>query len=566
MTPMAGENLSKWPEAWLIGCQGGRGKVFCSLAVFLLAFAVYLPTLGYDYTMMDDYGLIVENEGFLSNPSSILRAFVLDPYGSPGSMYRPVLTLSLFLDRAWSGLSPWGYHLTNVLIHAGCCLLLFLLLSMLGGSPALAWTLSAWFAVHPALVPAVSWIPGRNDTLMAGWLLVSLIAWIKHAARSGRLWLVVHWAAGGLALFTKETALIYPLLWVALAWRSRRGLVGLRGLAMPALGWALIVAGWTLLRNRAASGESGIRLIEAIDFIKGLAGYGGKIAFPIRLAAIPLPDHSGLWLGVATVGLSAALILAAGIRSRFIFGFGLAWSLLGLAPNLFTGTDYPNFLEHRLYLPMVGVTIMALGIKPLPMVVRHRRSARALLVVFLAGLATISMARSGHYRDRHRFWDYAVETSPSLYYAHDMMGKVRLQDGDLEGARSSFERALRLNPGYHHGYNNLAVALGLLGETDLAISALERALVIRPNDVQTMMNLGAVKRQRGDLSGATGLYQRALAADPLNHQAWNDLGTVRYALGQPDSALSCFERALGLSPQDPSYLSNFRAIKKKLLR
>jgi Flp pilus assembly protein TadD len=527
---------------------------------------LYLPTLGYDYTLMDDYGLIVENEGFLTNPSSILGAFALDPYGAPGAMYRPGLTLSLMLDRAWSGRSPWGYHLTNVLIHSGCCLLLFLLLSLLGGSPPLAWALSAWFAVHPALVPAVAWIPGRNDTLMAMWLIASLIAWLKYSARPGGIWLAVHWIAGGLALFTKETALFFPILGAALAGGSPRRLDCRRGLAIPARGGAGLIAGWAVLRNLAASGESGIQLIGAKDLIQGLAGYIGKIALPIRLGAIPLPDEIGLWIGVATVGLTAVLIVSVGLRSRILFGYGLAWLLLGLAPNAFTSTDYPNFLEHRLYLPMVGVAIMALGIRPLPVVARHRRIAGPLLAVFLAGLAAISLARSWRYRDRHRFWEYAVETSPSLYYAHDMLGKVRLQDGDLEGARSSFEQALSLNPAYHHGYNNLAVALGLLGEADLASSALEKALVIRPDDVQTIMNLGALKRQMGDLSGAIGLYHRALALDPLNHQAWNDLGTIWYTLGQPDSALSCFEKALVLSPGDPSYQSNYRAVKNRLSR
>ena len=566
MMPMSGGRPSKRLVAWLTGCQGGRGMALGGLALFLLAFMLYLPTLGYDYTLMDDYGLIVENEVFLSNPSSILGAFALDPYGAPGTMYRPGLTLSLMLDRSWSGRSPWGYHLTNVLIHSGCCLLLFLLLFLLGGSQVLACALSAWFAVHPALVPAVAWIPGRNDTLLAMWLMASLIAWLKYSASTRGIWLAVHLIAGGLALLTKETAMFFPILGVALAWHSRRDLNGLRGLAGPALGWTLIIGGWAVLRHLAASGQSGIQLIEAIDLIKGLAGYIGKIALPVRLGAIPLPEETGLWIGGATIGLTAVLIISVGLRSRPLFGYGLAWLLLGLAPNAFTSTDYPNFLEHRLYLPMVGVAVMALGVRPLPVVVRHRRITGFLLAFFLAGLAAISLARSGHYRDRHRFWGYAVETSPSLYYAHDMLGKVRLQDGDLEGARSSFEQAIRQNPGYHHGYNNLAVALGLLGDTDRAISALEKALVIRPDDVQTIMNLGAVKRQTGDLSGAAGLYQRALALDPLNHQAWNDLGTIWYTLGQPDSALSCFEKALALSPQDPSYQSNYRAVKQRLVR
>jgi hypothetical protein len=124
--------------------------------VVLVATLVYAPTWAYDFTHLDDDTLILDQQAFLQQPSSLLAVFGRSYFGgSSTSYYRPLINASLVLDALWSGPRPFGYHFTNVLLHATASALLFALgrrlgwaISRPGGarrfSPCIPCTARAW--------------------------------------------------------------------------------------------------------------------------------------------------------------------------------------------------------------------------------------------------------------------------------------------------------------------------------------------------------------------------------------------------------------------------------------
>ncbi len=139
--------------------------------VMLLAAAVllvYLPSLSLGFTELDDSIFIREFKAFNEDTSNLIASFsrglfdaVKDPY------YRPLFSDAMILNYQMSGEEPFGYHLINVLLHMGVVVILYKLLFRLGITAANSFYLSLIFAVHPVLTQAVTWIPGRNDTLLA---------------------------------------------------------------------------------------------------------------------------------------------------------------------------------------------------------------------------------------------------------------------------------------------------------------------------------------------------------------------------------------------------------------
>ena len=125
------------------------------------------------------------------------------------NVFRPFTFATLALNWALGAAHPLGYHLFNILLHAGVTLLLYLLLqALLGPSPrakAAALAAAFLFAVHPIHTEAVASVAGRPELLAAGFLLA---AWLLHL-RDREIPALLCFA---LALLSKESAVVFLAL------------------------------------------------------------------------------------------------------------------------------------------------------------------------------------------------------------------------------------------------------------------------------------------------------------------------------------------------------------------
>ncbi|UCC69583.1 MAG: hypothetical protein JSV79_06695 [Armatimonadota bacterium] len=224
--PPPGEEVRRWrwPAAvpWCV--------------VLAAAILPYLHSLRIGF-LSDDFGLAAAAHE-ASGPLEAMRsaAFV--------TFYRPVSMLVWWAgEHLWAG-APAGYHVLNLLLHAGNSLLVYALGRRLIGSSYGGFLAAVLFAVHPLHVEPVAWVCCGSDLLCVGFSLVSLLWLEAHLARgAGRGgWLVLSGslAAFLLALLSKEAALALPvvvLLRLALhgprpRWRRAAGTVGGYGLVL----------------------------------------------------------------------------------------------------------------------------------------------------------------------------------------------------------------------------------------------------------------------------------------------------------------------------------------------
>jgi hypothetical protein len=171
-------------------------------AVTLLTYAAALTT---GFTA-DDFFILARTKGAngIQHATSYFRTGFFE-------YYRPVAFLSHALDWTLWGAEPFGFHLTNVLLHTGSTLLVWALGRRLleGAAPAMAALL---FALHPASHEAVYWIAARFDLLATFFTLLAL--WCLSGRSMGLR--IAGWAAFGMALLSKESAI--SLLIIAPAW------------------------------------------------------------------------------------------------------------------------------------------------------------------------------------------------------------------------------------------------------------------------------------------------------------------------------------------------------------
>lgn len=217
-----------------------------------LAVLLYATSLDNPF-VYDDFRLIVENPA-IQNLSSVLTVLARD-------MTRPVVALSYVADTAIWGTSPFGYHLTNVLLHALNVVLAYWVAFLAaddwrrngGGthgfapSPTVVATVtSVLTAAHPVMTQAVGYVTARSELLYGTFFLAALLA-ARTWMRVGGWWRAITIPLWLLALLSKETAGMLPVvLWCYDAWviagdrDARWGRV--KGLYAPMLAIALVAA------------------------------------------------------------------------------------------------------------------------------------------------------------------------------------------------------------------------------------------------------------------------------------------------------------------------------------
>lgn len=79
--------------------------------------------------------------------------------------YRPLVSLSFWLDLRLWGASPVHMHMVNLLLHAGSVVGVVALGRRILCDRWAALLAGALFGVHPVMGGSVAWIGGRTDTL-----------------------------------------------------------------------------------------------------------------------------------------------------------------------------------------------------------------------------------------------------------------------------------------------------------------------------------------------------------------------------------------------------------------
>ena len=182
-----------------------------SLTILAAVVVCYSSSL-YSGFIWDDKFLVAENP-IIRAPLWSGYLFTQDPANSGFSFtiyYRPMQMLSYALDyRIW-GLNPFGFHLTNMLIHFFNGLLVFFLTKKITGREPLAIMASLLFVVNPAHAGAVSYISGRADLLMFFFGFLSMLCFYLFKKKGDSPHLAGSAVFFVFALLSKEAAIIIP--------------------------------------------------------------------------------------------------------------------------------------------------------------------------------------------------------------------------------------------------------------------------------------------------------------------------------------------------------------------
>ncbi len=531
---------------------------------------VYAQTLGFEFVTYDDYELVVQSESFLSNLSNIFTSFtthVFTSHRAESGYYRPMLLISYILDNQLWGLNPLGYHLTNILLHCCSAIVVFLLLEKLLKQQLLALIGSLFFALHPIQTESVAWVAGRNDVLLGLFISAMLLSYLYYredpiARKSFLSFSVLSFA---LALFTKESAVFFLILLPLYSIYVRREAVVLKNNFFKFLPFLLVVAVYLFVRWNVIGAIIGTEklygaasLVERLRQMPGIiTEHCALIALPIRLSIVHSVDQPR-WMNFpwSMIAIIIPLLLFSAVwyfwRKDNIICFGLLWFCVGLLPVLGIFPVAVPILEHRLYLPLIGITIVAgRALERLRDVQTRRKIIGVVAGFVLLLLATMSYVRLPVWSSSAALWSDAIEKAPTVSRSYFNLAGYYFDRQQYDSTANLLKKYIELKPDDFLGYAKLRQTYYLAGRYDEAARVNRQIINRNPTNPNRYLEAGLMYEQLRRYDSATALYTQGLQVDSNKLDLHFRLGLVYQRTGNISLAEFHFQRAVQINPRDP---------------
>ncbi|MBU0998856.1 tetratricopeptide repeat protein [Patescibacteria group bacterium] len=504
--------------------------------IALIILSIYGTTLFYDIVYLDDNVLVTGQYQFNKNLSNIPQAFNEDIFRTPynnGTFYRPIERLTFMLDAQLGEESIiFMSRFSNVLLHILAMYLLFVLLLKLNLKKEAAFLFTLIFSIHPLTAQTVAFIAGRNDSLLAIFIFPSLIYFLYFLQNQKNKELVWHLSFFALALLTKETAAILPIICafyalVFIGWKKI--MENYRIYLKLGLSYAGIMALWFLIRLTVMHnfiGNSNYNVFFSIyKNLPSLIPAIGKIFLPFNLSVFPVIKDMSFLYGIISLILLTIWCLLSEKRNWRQIIFGFFWFLVFILLTLIkpTGT-VSEFSENRIYLPMFGFifVILGLGWIKLPAIIKEKTSYeknKKKIVLFISLIiilifSSITIYRNQYYENGLNFWRNATETSPSFAFNHNNLGAMEYLDGNMVEAEKEYKIALNLNPIEKMAHNNLGLVYVNQNKLSEAEEEYKKEIAINPNYDNVYYNLGLLYWNEKRYNEAIDNWKKTLEINP----------------------------------------------------
>lgn len=423
--------------------------------VFLSVIAtiyIYTPGLSGPY-MHDDFTSIVNFHWININVFSIHDIINLFKAGHSGPLGRGIAYYSFALNNSFTGLDPFYFKLTNLIIHICNALLIYLvfskLISLLPTNANLNYLpvlLMALWIIHPINLTSILYAVQRMTSLSTLFSLLSLLIYLQgrtyilNGSTSrirGWLTFVPSLFFFACAIFTKENQLILPLILLSIECfllkfnckhasdKKRLQFIFIGCIVIPfcilcvyllvnldAIEERYATRAFTLQERAITETHILIHYIQNIIFprLQELRLYGDS--FPISHSIFePAPLLSSLIL----LGLLLLIIL---LRKKHpLLSFFFSFFFIN---HLLESTIYPLelYYEHRNYLASLGVlgSIVYLALQQTKKI-KSRYYIPVVFIAYFAILGNQTILRAYYWADSFTLKLHAHQTHPNSYGA-----------------------------------------------------------------------------------------------------------------------------------------------------
>ena len=459
-----------------------------------------------------------------------------------------------YATLAWTaqlfGFDLIGFRIGNLLLHVVTVLALFFFLSRLfevvlakaenlrKDALSLCWMAffaALLFGLHPVATYGVGYLVQRTGVMATLFSLLALLAYMQGLIEEKRRWLAASVILYFFAVFSKEHAIMLPIVMLALTLLLREPSAELVRKLWPVFAACAAIALLAVLQRKGIYGNA-----YEIDALEMLDKIDIKNAYPLSIQTqcfmffkywilwlLPNPAWmsvdmrvafaqsliSPYWLALAAyVGygvLASRLLLKRGMEG--LVGFAMLFPWLLFATEFASIRIQEPFVLYRSYLWMPG-TFAAL-----PAALAFLSAKRAFLMLLFISLLFIplSIDRLSSFSHPLLLWDDAevlvhdkqdLPGASRIYYNR---GRAFYDAKKYADAVSDFKRAVALRPKFSHGYYGLGVSYFAQGDYSNALAALDSTILLDPDYIRAYYARGLIYRDLKQLESARGNLRKS---------------------------------------------------------
>jgi Tfp pilus assembly protein PilF len=508
---------------------------FLVMTIVVITAIAYIPSLKGTFMDTWDDGFYITNNPMIRelNIHSV-KAMFTTPVNSS---YVPLPLLTYAIEYKLFGYNPLPFHITNLILHILCTLLVFQLFRLMKLNIFYAALAALLSGVHPMRVESVAWITERKDLLYSLFYLGAMIMYIKFITQKEHrsVNFIFSLLLFIFSLLSKIQAVTLPLCLLVLDYYFERPFrfrliieklpFFILSLVFGIIGLIVLSKGGALKPNEVLSlGDRIFYGLYALStyIVKFIAPFYqcASYSYPV-MPGQPLPLL--YYLNPVILILLAFLVFRTIHYTRVILTGTLffLFTIIFMLQILSAGTAY--LADRFTNIPYTGLFFIAgWGIQQIIETKKRKTVVLPVLSLVILLFSVLTFNRCKIWENGETLWTDVINKYPGLFVPY-------------------------MNRGSYYE---------LIEQSDKALKDYDEAARLNPKEITCYLSLGTLKMEMKDYKGAKSDYYKAIALDPKNEIAYQNLGMVYYQEKDFDSAIELSLKELHHVPGNPAIYAN----------
>ncbi len=155
-----------------------------------------------------------------------------------------------------------------------------------------------------------------------------------------------------------------------------------------------------------------------------------------------------------------------------------------------------------------------------------------------------------------RHYNEVIKRNPNNPIAHNNLGLVQVEQGDIVEAINNFGVAIDKDSNFDEAYYNRGTVKSEQNQWREAINDYDKAIKINPQNYLAHNNRGLAQAKIGNYAEAILDYDEAIKIGPKNSGIYNSRGNAKYVIGKYADAILDYGKSIELNPKHSSAYSS----------